>query len=112
MTVEEVFDDLWKKYGDDFIWRMLPFSDKYFVNELKLELGAHYLFDESIYAVAKCDANDDVLYLCDNDGKNNIYRIYHLTYNHNSMDLPKYIELIGIDKVKQYIEQQYVENYL
>ena len=71
MTVEEVFDDLWKKYGDDFIWRMLPFSDKYFVNELKLELGAHYLFDESIYAVAKCDANDDVLYLCDNDGKNN-----------------------------------------
>lgn len=31
MTAEEVFCDLIEKYGEDFNWRMLPFSDKDFV---------------------------------------------------------------------------------
>ncbi len=43
MTAEEVFDLLWQKYGDEFIWRMLPFTDKYFVKELQQELGDNYL---------------------------------------------------------------------
>ncbi len=32
-------------------------------------MGDKYLFDKPIFAVAKCDANDDVLYVGSNDGK-------------------------------------------
>lgn len=75
-------------------------------------MTAEEVFDSSIYAVAKCEANDDVLYVCGHDGQNDIYRIYHLTYTHNPNDYPKYVELAGIEKVHQYIEKQYIDNYL
>ena len=39
MTAEEVFCKLIEKNGEDFNWRMIPFSDKHFVEELKKELG-------------------------------------------------------------------------
>ena len=52
MTAEEVFYDLNQKYGEEFNWRMLPLTDKGFVEELKKELGQeHSIFEKSIYAV-------------------------------------------------------------
>lgn len=39
MTAEEVFDDLAKKYGEEFNWHVLPFTNKSFVAELKKEIG-------------------------------------------------------------------------
>ena len=37
MTIEEVFSDLYDKYGEDFNWYMLPLTqaDGMFVTELK-----------------------------------------------------------------------------
>lgn len=39
MTAEEVFGDLFDRYGEEFDWRMVPLTDKTFVEELKREIG-------------------------------------------------------------------------
>ena len=68
-TIEEVFSDLYDKYGEDFNWYMLPLTqaDGMFVTELKNEIGEdHFLYDKKIEVVAKCESNDDVLYVSDN----------------------------------------------
>ena len=75
MTAEEVFCDLYDKYGEEFNWHMLPFSNKTFVEELKREIGEkHFLYNEQIYAVAKCDSNDDVLFVTGSDGEKDIFK--------------------------------------
>ena len=54
MTAEEVFCDLYDKYGEEFNWSMVPFSKAKgpLVDELKRELGkSHFLYDKTIYAV-------------------------------------------------------------
>lgn len=114
MTAEEVFYDLNHRYGDDFNWHMLPYSNKTFVTELKKELGKdHFLYHKQMWAVAKCDSNDDVLYVTDGDSGTDIYYIIHLTYSAlNKNELPKFKEFSGILTVKEYIEQSYTTNYL
>ena len=82
MTAEEAFCDLFDKYGDEFNWSMVPFSKAKgaLVNELKREIGeTHFLYHKTIYAVAKCDSNDDVLYACDRECGKDVYYIFHLT---------------------------------
>ncbi len=114
MTAEEVFDDLSNKYGDDFNWHILPLSNKTFVTELKKEIGKeHFLYNEQLWAVAKCDSNDDVLYVAGTDGGKDIYYIFHLTYSeHNAKGFPKYKSFEGIEAVKEYIEQVFITEYL
>lgn len=114
MTAEEMFSDLYDKYGDDFNWHMLPFSNKSFVEELKREIGKeHFLYSEQIYAVAKCDSNDDVLFVAGNDGGKDIYYIFHLTYSKSNLPgFPKYKKFIGIEEVNSYIEQLYIVEFL
>lgn len=111
MTAEEVFSDLYDKYGDDLNWYMIPLSQSggAFVSELKKEIGKdHFLYDKRIWAVAKCEANDDVLYVTGNGFGADIYYIFHLTYaEHNSEGFPKYEELMDIYAVKEYIEQSF-----
>ena len=61
-----MFCDLYDKYGKDFNWYMIPFTqaDGAFVAELNKEIGqGHFLSGKKIRAVAKCDSNDDVLYV-------------------------------------------------
>ena len=87
MTIEEVFSDLYDKYGEDFNWYMLPLTqaDGMFVTELKNEIGEdHFLYDKRIWAVAKCESNDDVLYVTDNGRNADIYYIFHLTYPYDA----------------------------
>lgn len=87
MTAEEVFDDLSHQYGEDFNWRMLPFTNKTFVAELKNEIGKHhFLYNEQIYVVAKCDSNDDVLFVAGNEGGVDVYYIFHLTYSKENIN--------------------------
>lgn len=111
MTAEEVFYDLNDKYGDAFNWRMIPLTNKTFVAELKKEIGNdHFLYNRHIWAVAKCDSNDSVLYLSAENGAD-IYYIFHLTYSeHNINGFPKYQKFFSIKEVKEYIEQELSEN--
>ena len=66
MTLEEMFCDLYDKYGKYFNWYLLPLTqaDGAFVVELNKEIGqGHFLSGKKIRAVEKCDTNDDVLYV-------------------------------------------------
>ena len=108
MTAEEVFVELSEKYGENFNWRMIPLTNKSFVEELKKEIGRnHFLYNKILRAVAKCDSNDRVLY-SSTDGGTDIYYIFHLTYSeHNIKGFPKYQVLLNIQEVKAYIEQDF-----
>lgn len=112
MTIEEVFSDLYDKYGEDFNWCMLPLTqaDGMFVTELKNEIGEdHFLYDKRIWAVAKCESNDDVLYVTNNGRNADIYYVFHLTYSkHNSDGFPRYEELKDVYAVKAFIEQSII----
>lgn len=114
MTPEEAIDDLFQKYGEDFNWYILPSTNKTFVAELKNEIGEnHFLYNQQVYAVAKCDSNDDVLYLAGNEDGVEVYYIFHLTYSkENAIGYPKYRKFKGLSEVKEYIEQSYIRDFL
>ena len=51
MTAEEVFCDLYDKYGKDFSWHMIPLSQSNgaLVEELKKKIGNnHFLYNKKI----------------------------------------------------------------
>lgn len=76
MTIEEIFSDLYDKYGEDFNWYMIPLTQA-----------------------------DDVLYVTDNGRNQDIYYIFHLTYSkHNPDGFPRYEELKDVYAVKAFIE--------
>ena len=82
MTIEEIFSDLYDKYGEDFNWYMIPLTQA-----------------------------DDVLYVADNGRNQDIYYIFHLTYSkHNPDGFPRYEELKDVYAVKAFIEQSIFEN--
>lgn len=112
MTIEEIMCQLDKEYGEDFNWMMIPFSQSngYFVDELKRELAENDLFlKHKIRAVAKCTSNDDVLFLRE-DG---IWRIYHLTYSSNNENgFPKYVEFHSRKSAAEYIQNQFITEYI
>ncbi len=115
MTAEEVFCDLYDKYGKDFTWRMIPLSKSngVLVEELKKEIGNnHFLYNKRIWAVAKCERNGDVLYVTGSEKGKDIYYIFSLTYSaDNNIDgFPKYKEFKDIYAVKDFIEQSLNEN--
>ena len=116
MTLKEMFSSLYSKYGEDFNWYMIPFiqADGVFVAELKKEIGKdHFLYDKKIEAVAKCESNDDVLYVTENGLGEDVYYIFHLTYSkHNSDKFPQYEEFADIFAVKEFLEQSYVKYYV
>ena len=70
MTAEKLFSDLEEKYDDGFHWHLIPLTNEYFVSELKREIGVnHFLYHTKIWAVAKCDSNDDVLFVTAGKGE-------------------------------------------
>ena len=116
MTAEEIFCDLFDKYGEDFNWYMVPLSQSncVFVEELKKELGeGHFLYHKKVWAVAKCESNDDVLYLTAGEQGGDTYYIFHLTYSKQNLEgFPKYEKFADIYAVKEFIEQKFVKNYI
>lgn len=116
MTAEEVFCDLFDKYGEDFNWYMIPLtkSNGAYVEELKKEIGEdHFLYHREIYAVAKCESNDDILYVTRSEAGADVYYIFHLNYSkHNAKGFPKYEEFADIYAVKDSIEQTYIKNHM
>lgn len=97
---------LYDKYGEEFNWGIVP-QENGFVRELSKETNVSQY--EEVRAVARSYACDEVLFLFDN----NIYRIYHLTYSMNNLNgFPRYKEFLDAEKVVEYIENQFVEEYL
>ena len=116
MTLEEMFNDFYDKYGQDFNWYMIPFTqaDGVFVAELNKEIGQHhFLYGKKFWAIAKCESNDDVLYVLRNGIGRDIYYLVHLTYSaHNVDGFPQYEGFADLFAVKEFIERSYIENYI
>lgn len=113
MTTEELFCDLFEQYCEAFNWRMIPFTQAggSLVAELKREIGeGHFLYHKTVWAVAKCEANDDVLYVGGDESDNETYYIFHLTYsNQNAPGFPRYQRFADIYAVKEFFEQSFAE---
>ena len=122
MTIEEIFSDLYDKYDEDLFedlknmtcFHKLSYKfteedmdKKGTVAELNKEIGQdHFLYGKKIQAVAKCESNDDVLYVIDNGRNADSYYIFHLTYSkHNPAGFLRYEELKDVYAVKAFIEQ-------
>ena len=100
----------------DFNWHLLPLiqADRAFVAKLNKEIGQdHFLYGKKIRAVAKCESNDDVLYVLRNGTGKDIYYLVHLTYStHNVDGFPQYEGFADLFAVKEFIERSYIENYI
>lgn len=109
MTMEEIIIGFEEKYNGDFNWSLIPETNNYYITELKKELGAdNPLFQHTVCAIAKCESNDDVLYVLNGD----IWRIYHLTYSaNNSEGYPKYKEFSSIKAAAEYIQDRFLKEY-
>ena len=110
MSIEELLGNMMEKYGEDeFTWGLIPLaqSEGSFVHELYSELSeTHPLYNRNIrWAVARCYANDDVLFL----GENGVYYIVHLTYSKTNLTgYPRYLEFINLQAAMKHIEEQYL----
>ena len=83
MTLEEMFCDLYDKYGKDFNWYLLPLTqaDRAFVVELNKEIGqGHFLSCKKIRAGAKGDSNEDEQYVVRSGKGRDSYYMFHLIY--------------------------------
>lgn len=116
MTLQEIFDYLFEKHGEEFNWHMISHTklQDTFVDELKRELGEENdIFCNKIYSLAKCDSNDDVLFLICNDRVGELWRIYHLTYTSDNLSgFPQYEEFTRINDVGEFIENQFINEFL
>ncbi|MBR6983550.1 MAG: hypothetical protein IKH75_08475 [Ruminococcus sp.] len=114
LSMEDIMKRCEEKFGDDFNWWMLPEEKREaaFVSELKLELGEDDpFFDGRVYAIYKCDANDDMLFQSVRKDGTELWRIYHLTYSHcrEKEGFPRRWDFESGQKAAEYIINQYVE---
>lgn len=107
---ENLYCDLIEKYGDEFNWREIMKTDNSLLDELNTKLSeSHPLYRKIRKAVAKCDSNDDVLFLLDNDN----WVIVHLTYSKSNTDgFPKFKDFSDLPSAMSYIEEQFVSEFL
>ena len=96
---------------------MVPLSQSngVFVEELKKELGeGHFLYHKKVWAVAKCESNDDVLYLTAGEQGGDTYYIFHLTYSKQNLitkrETIKGKIPLGYDDIKEYVITAKTEN--
>lgn len=68
------------------------------------------MFQKDICAVARSYSADDVLFLVDDE--KDTYRIYHLTYSHKEDKFLRFVEMENIEKVKEFLERQFIDEYL
>lgn len=115
MSMDDIMERCEEKFGDDFNWWMLPVEKREapFVPELKLELGENDpFFDGRVYAIYKCDANDDMLFQSVRKDGTELWRIYHLTYSHcrEKEGFPRRWDFESGQKAAEYIINQYIED--
>ncbi|PJI09386.1 MULTISPECIES: hypothetical protein [Clostridium] len=107
---EDLFDELARKYSEDFNWSFIPYTNKYFIEEAKREIKeGHPLYGEIMYSTIKCDSNDDVMYVISEER----YVIIHLTYSKNiDNSYPHFILLPNVEEALIYIENKYLKEYM
>ena len=91
-------------------WRAVPLTQSgrgIFIDELKKEIGKnHFLYNKRVWAVAKCESGNKVLYLTGNEKGEDTYYVFNLTYlEHNTGKFPDYEELGDLHAVKEYMEK-------
>jgi len=104
-----MFEALSNKYGSEFNWREIENGD-FFLNELhsEININSHPLYAKARKAVAKCDSNDDVLFLLDDDN----YAIVHLTYSKNNIDgYPTYNVFMNLSSAICHIEELFITEF-
>jgi hypothetical protein len=106
---DKLYSKLLDKYGDDFNWAKISEAGS-FLDEVNSELNdTHPLFEKVVKAVAKCEANDDVLFLL-NDSS---WVIVHLTYSkNNEKGFPIYKSFSDLLSAMKYIEEQFVLGFM
>ncbi len=91
-----------EKYGEEFNWGT-ALNPEYFEAELKRETTIAPF--KSVKTIARSCSNDDVLFVLDDE----VYRIYHLTYSGGK---PRYQEFNDVQTVVDYIEKQFINEYM
>ena len=112
MTAEEMFCNLYDKYGDEFNWMMIPLTNKFYEQQAEKEIKqGHPLYGQKMWAAAKSESNDDVLYVVENAEKES-YVMIHLTYSNNEdVKWPRYVLFENMEEVERYLEQQYISEF-
>ena len=107
MVINDCFEELESKYGEDFCWFRVKSENNSFVAEAYREIRqGHLLYGMELTCLAKCEANDDVLFLTE-FGQ---FVVIHLTYSeNNASDYPRYKLLDTHQELKEYLEQD-IEN--
>ena len=107
MTVYNTLFDLSSQYGEAFPWYILPPDQSYYVDELRKEMDTrHPLLQKTIHAIAKCQANDDVLFVCGDSWQQPSYVIVHLTWQtNNTAGFPHYESFADVDSLREWLEK-------
>lgn len=103
MEIEKCFSELEAKYGEDFCWLRIDPEQNNFVTEAYREIKeGHPLHGMQLTCLAKCESNDDVLYLTEYEQ----FVVIHLTYSRNNASgFPRYKILDTHHDLKIYLEQ-------
>ena len=101
--IDKCFEELESKYGEDFCWFKVISKQNSFVSEAYREITeGHPLYGMKLTCLAKCEANDDVLYITEHGQ----FVVIHFTYSKsNKVDYPKYKLLDTHQELKEYLEQ-------
>lgn len=108
MIIENCFEELERKYGDDFCWFIVDTEKNSYVSEAYREIAQyHPLYGIKLTVLAKSEANDDVLFYMEHGQ----FAVIHLTYSQNQTSgFPRYKILDTYDEVKAYLEQDIQNN--
>lgn len=104
MIIENCFQELENKYGDNFCWYRVNEEHDKFEVEAYREIGKeHPLFGMTLNCLAKSEKNDNVLFYTEYGQ----FVVIHLTYSENNVSgYPKYQLLDTHQELKEYWEQE------
>lgn len=108
MTFEELYGNLYDKYGENFNWEMLPLSGAKYRDEVenRIKIG-HFLYRKRLYAIAKRINNDELLLVTAGSDRKDLYVILHLSHDDNQdVNNPEYILINGIYELEKYLIKQ------
>ena len=93
-------------YGDDFPWMLLP-QENGFLRQAEKEITeGHPLYLQLAEAIAKCEANDDVVFRL-NDGR---FALVHLTWqNPTNPAFPRYALFDTATNLLTRIQMQFMD---